>query len=109
VKLQVVFTGVTFNPSATVVDNSSPLIAATATAGLGAQTGSGAGGVSPPQAAQTSAEAPTGSKANTGTVAGGTVGGVAGVALVGALAFYLLRRRNNRSNQRRRIGSAFFE
>lgn len=106
-KLQVVFTGITFNPTATTASSNSPLLAPTA--GLGAQTGSAAGGIIAAQAAETPLEAPTGSKADVGTVAGGTVGGVAGVALVGALAFFLLRRRNDRNNRQRRSGGGFLE
>ena len=100
------FTGVTYNPSVTISGGGGPVLAATATAG--SQAGSDAGGISP-QEGKATAEAPTGSKADAGTVAGGTVGGVAGVALVGAILFYLLRRRSNKNNQRRRFGSKFFE
>ena len=99
------FTGVTFDPTAAVTGN-----AATPTAKMGAQTGSGVADNLPAHAAATSTVASsTTSKINVGTVAGGTVAGVAGLALVGALAFYCLRRRSNNANRKRRTGAAYFE
>ncbi|GAB1518973.1 hypothetical protein RhiTH_002038 [Rhizoctonia solani] len=45
----------------------------------------------------TPTSAPSGSNSNAGAIAGGVVGGVLGVALLGVLAWFVLRRRKNAS------------
>lgn len=108
VRLQVVFTGVTFNAapvgsSGTVRSSGALTVAPFATE----TTVIGAGKVSPVSAAQGTAQAPSGSSANPGTVAGGTVAGIAGLALVGAFGFWCLRRRQKHDQSRRK--SSFFK
>ncbi|KAG9237392.1 hypothetical protein BJ875DRAFT_156257 [Amylocarpus encephaloides] len=107
VRLQVVFTGVTFDSQA-VTANGKSFNVATATGSLASETGASAGKVSAAGAAS-SAAAPTGSTTSPGTVAGGTIAGVAGVALLAGFLFWFLRRRANKQNKSRRSGSAFFE
>ena len=60
-------------------------------------------------ATSTPAPAPTSTSSkssNTGAIAGGVVGGVVGLAAVGLLAFFLIRRQNAKQNERSNRSSA---
>ncbi|CAG8961462.1 hypothetical protein HYFRA_00013914 [Hymenoscyphus fraxineus] len=102
VRLQVVFTGVTFDAAPietvppSVPSTIDPYVTETAVVEPGFD----------PAAAQGTAEASSGSSANAGTVAGGTIAGIAVVALFVALGFWCLRRRQKHDQSRRK--SSFF-
>ncbi|KAF4625263.1 hypothetical protein G7Y89_g12904 [Cudoniella acicularis] len=105
VKLQQVFTGVTFggmvgNPAATTPSlvTSTPASANTFSSDMGGS----AGIVSPVSAGGSTTTAVPGatSSASPGTVAGATISSMAGVAFIAAFCFWLLRRRDKANKEK---------
>jgi len=57
-----------------------------------------------PTPSETSTGSP--SKSNTGAIAGGVVGGVAALAIIGLIAFFILRKRRNKKSTEGEMGAA---
>ncbi|KAI4670227.1 uncharacterized protein J4E79_000508 [Alternaria viburni] len=57
-----------------------------------------------PTPSETSTGSP--SKSNTGAIAGGVVGGVAALAIIGLIAFFVLRKRRNKKSTEGEMGAA---
>ncbi|KAH8679034.1 hypothetical protein BGZ60DRAFT_525765 [Tricladium varicosporioides] len=102
VRLQVVYTGVTFGPLPAATTKPS----ATATNTNTFSPDMGVAGKASPVSSGGSTAAPTASKVNAGTVAGGTIAALAGVTVIAALVFWLMRRRNKKIKERK---AGFFD